>query len=52
MLHAHIDVIPEYVRLEDNIADDPSRGWNLDNGLKLTQAFEILKAIRHLLVDV
>ena len=52
MLHAHIDVIPEYVRSEDNIADDPLRGWNLDNGLKLTQAFEIPKAIRHLLVDV
>ena len=52
MLHAHIDVIPEYVRSEDNIADDLSCGRNLDNGLKLTQAFKIPKAISHLLVDV
>ncbi len=52
MLHAHIDIIPEYVRSEDNIADGPSRGRNLNNGLKLTHAFNIPEAIRLLLADV
>ena len=52
MLQAHIDITPEYVRSEDNTADGPSRGRDLDSSLKLTHAFDVPEAIRHLLTDV
>jgi hypothetical protein len=52
MLQAHIDITPEYVRSEDNTADGPSRGRGLDSSLKLTHAFDVPEAVKHLLTDV
>ena len=52
MIEAHIDIIPEYVPSEDNLADEPLRGWDFDNGLRLPHAFDTLKAIKPFLIDV
>lgn len=52
MMDAHIDIIPEYVPSEDNLADGPSRRWNLDADSRLPLSFDTPIAISHLLSDV
>ena len=52
LMNASIDITPEYVPSEDNVADGPSRGRDLNNDLRLPHAFDIPEALKSLIADV
>jgi len=52
MMDASIDIAPEYVRSEDNRADGPSRGRDLNNDWRLPHVFGIPEALKSFIADV